>query len=1150
MNQMNKMFTSLMLDTLRQRVDSATELKKANLAGQQLLAVLKAIPSFKDMARSRLVEKLREHHPGVELDKVFVNRGSFAGNLESRPAGSLLEVHFECLSRNLSPTYVIGSDGVYDRPNTTDSQFNIPGLNIYQVERLLENASRNLFAEQRNSLDQHWVAAATGQIDGGLSSTHKDVLQHSIAKTLMAELSLSVIGGRLEPRHGERVADILLSGSGGSLYHVVINKVGEFPVRLLSGFVVDMSYLGDPELSLNNDHYNCVLYTPDRGFEFFLSSNDVHVTLCNRLSVSGSSITYPGLQESAFQYCVGSHIKSQKDAVSKLLGKRDYDSVGLFDSLERIQQLDTLRSGWLQRFEALQSDIGRTEWPNWLKAASSSVQERYSEFEYSMVKYNDEFQHTHAPYFSLRAYAHRRVADWSKSALGIEVDADAIRVRTRYELKVAGKTIRQEDNRTLTELVSIGLHDAGYASQIFLEGAEASGLTADKLENWLQTVDIRKDFVETRSDTPPLDYREAFSNKLISKLNFDLWSAHYSGQFGKADFDLVNRAIAGDFSVFIKGVKFDRATQPLRDILVFQGGRSDHGPQLVYLKNTEGRHGFLRFDNFVAFANELKLWMSNDSAYATSLLNADDMPSIGKRLRQAEGLASYRDYIIAGSVELHRSAHEPLAGAMQVDYRWSLATINCIAPLNYRAALKSQRQQHTRLNTDLKALYTVEARETGFPSYGAFSRDLIKKRVEDVLRSRNSFVKVNPDLIYVEISSKEGLTLSELIVQERAFEPPSSPNWDPRRDYPRFHWSGAHPALDELSIKDIAGWSKTLRPGEKYIEMLKAQFLEKAPLFTFKREVYFKRLQCEMSLALLSQYFDGKLEYSQFSSLESIITSLSTPRHNGGTVYEAPVNTESVYEFRLEASRKVEGVYIFRTVTSRGVEDFIYTPNAPDDLAFRHAKDFVGSIRDRSNTYRDYYIDRVAIVDKKVIDGYFDGLQATVSTLPPPKPLVNTRIKDLRGAYEAHVRRIIADVDEQTTSLGEIIGRLVYDNVKLAATIISLVIPPVGLAVTAVELVKNVYDGLNAHYYGENEAAFTHFRDAVLGLVSLGQAGRGVESVTKLQKTFIELVGDANTVVGLLSTALGQKLGHERLYEILQQVLDEDDISSSRTTVY
>ena len=1147
MNQLNKMFASLMLDTLRQRVDSATELKKASWAGQQLLAMLKAIPSFKDMARNRLIEKLREYHPGIELDKVFVNRGSDTDELESRPAGALLEVHLECLSRNISATYVIGSDDVYDRPNTTDSQFKVPGLDIYQVERLLENARRNIYWEHRNSLDLYWKAAASEQIDGSPSSTHKDVLQKLIAKTLMAELSLSVIGGRLEPAHGERVADILLWDNGASLYQVLINNVGEYPVRLPSGFVVDLSNLGNAELQLNKHHYSYVLYTPDRGFEFFLSSNDLHAELCSRLSISGGGISYPGLQESAFQYCAGSRIKSQKDEVTQLFGKSNYNGAGLFASLENIQHLDTLRSGWLQSFAALQSAIKRTEWPNWLNAASPSVQERYSELEYSMVKYNDDFQQTHAPYFSLRAYARRQVADWSKSALGVEVDADTLRVRTRYELKAAGKTILQEDNRTLSEFVSLGLHDAGYAPQIFLEGAEASGLTADKLEKWLHTVDIRKGFVETRTDNPPLDYREALSNKLISTLNFDLWSAHYSGQFGKADFDLVNRAIAGDSSVLINGVNFVGATQPLTDVLVFQGSQRDQGPQQVYLKNTDGRREFLRFNNFVEFVTQLKIWMSNDSAYAASLLNPNDLPRIGKQLQQAKGLQWDLNNIRVTSVELHRSAHDPLAGAVQVDYRWSLATVNRIAPLNYRAALPSHRQQHARFNTDLKALYTVEARETGFPSYAAFSRDLIKKRVEEVLRSRGSFVEINPDLIYVQISFDEDFTLSDLIVQERAFEPPSSPNWDPLRDYPRFHWSGAHPALDVLSIKDIASWSKTLRPGEKYIELLETQSLETAPLFTFKREVYFKRQLTEMSLALLSQYFDGKLDSEQFRSLERIINRLRIPEVTQD--YEAVVNTESVYGFRLETSRKVEGVYIFRAVTSRGIEDFIYTPNAPDDLAFRSANDFVWSIRDRRNSLREYYINRVAFVNKKVINGYFDELRATVSDIPPLKPEVNTRIKDLRRAYETHVRRVIDDVAAQTTSLGEIIARLIYDTVKLAATIISIVIPPVGLAITAVEVVKNVYDGLNAHYYGEDEAAFTHFRDAMLGLVTLGQAGHGVESVTKLQRTFIELVGDANTVVGLMSTALGQTLGHERLLEIIQQVLDEPGASTSKTTV-
>jgi hypothetical protein len=119
----------------------------------------------------------------------------------------------------------------------------------------------------------------------------------------------------------------------------------------------------------------------------------------------------------------------------------------------------------------------------------------------------------------------------------------------------------------------------------------------------------------------------------------------------------------------------------------------------------------------------------------------------------------------------------------------------------------------------------------------------------------------------------------------------------------------------------------------------------------------------------------------------------------------------------------------------------------------------------------------------------------------------------------------------------------------LAATVISIVIPPVGLAVTAIEVAKNIYDGIKAHYYGDYDATFTHFKDALIGLVGLAKVGQGVESVTKAQKTLIQLAGDANTVVGLMSTALGQKLGHEHLLELVQQVLDEPDTSTSKTTV-
>ncbi|MFJ2713572.1 hypothetical protein ACIOZM_22230 [Pseudomonas sp. NPDC087346] len=1141
---MNNLYTSLMLDTLYKRVESSDELKKARAVGQQLLSVLDSVPAFKAMARERLIKALAEYNAGGLLDKAFINRGDVDIEFGSRPQGSLLDVYVECLSRNISPTYIINVDGVYDRPDTRDTRYKLSGLDLNQVERIIENARQSLDREHRNSLDRYWQAKSQGTP----SFTNRDVLQQAFSRALMAQLSLTVMGKRLELHQGEWIAKTLTSGAGRSLYQVMVKDVAESTVRLPSAFIVDMANLGAPQLDLNNDHHTCVLYTPSRGFEFFLSSNDMNAALCVRLAIPGNALGYPQLQASVFDYCADSHIKHQKDELQRLLSSREHYEAGKLFALENIQRLTALKQHWLTNMEVLLGAVKRGEWPEWLRSAAESVQDRYLQLETSMYKYHEDFQRTHVPCFSLQAYARNVVSAWSESALGRVVDGDTVQVRTSYEMKLGGKTIRQEDTRSLTELVAFGAHDPGYTPKMSLVGNQNSGLTADKIDKWLQTIDVRKDFVETRSAVLPADYRDALSNKLISKLEFDLWVAYHSRKLDSSEFDRVSRAIAGDTSILIATVRFVDAEHTLRDILIFQDGRRGQGPQLVYMRSVKGPNEFLRFNNFDEFSNKLKIWMSDDPAYAASLLHFKDQSNVGKALEHARGLDFDLRQIRATSVELQREANNPLLGAVLADYNWAYATATSIAPLNFRTAYRVQRQQHARLNTELKALYTVEVREAGLPSYEVFARDLIKARIEEVLRSRGSYVDVDPDLVYVQISPTEEWVLSELIVKERAFEPPSSPNWDPQRDYPRFHWSGRQASLDALSIKDIASWSKTLRPGEKYIQLLKSKFQSGDPLYSFKREVHARRQQCEMSLALMSQFAEGQLNAEQFNSLTRIVNELKTPQPV--KIADPVVRSESVYEFKIKNTRRVHGVYLFRAVTSKGVEDFIYTPLAPDQIAFRKAADFVRSIRFRSRSLRHYYIDRVAIVDQKVINDYFDELQATVKDVPAPEPFTNNRIRDLRATFNIYIDRLIGDVDERTTSLAEIIGKLIYENVKLAASVIALVIPPVGLALTALEVAKSIYDGVDAHYYGENDEALSHFADALLGLLTLGQAGKGAESVTRLQKSLIDLVGDADTVIGLLATALGQTLGHERLKEVLLQVLDAEAVDSSKTTVY
>jgi hypothetical protein len=52
-----------------------------------------------------------------------------------------------------------------------------------------------------------------------------------------------------------------------------------------------------------------------------------------------------------------------------------------------------------------------------------------------------------------------------------------------------------------------------------------------------------------------------------------------------------------------------------------------------------------------------------------------------------------------------------------------------------------------------------------------------------------------------------------------------------------------------------------------------------------------------------------------------------------------------------------------------------------------------------------------------------------------------------------------------------------------------------------------------------------------------------------VQKGLIHLMGEAKSVVSLAAKVTGQKLGHERLLEIVQQVLDEENASRSKTSL-
>jgi hypothetical protein len=150
------------------------------------------------------------------------------------------------------------------------------------------------------------------------------------------------------------------------------------------------------------------------------------------------------------------------------------------------------------------------------------------------------------------------------------------------------------------------------------------------------------------------------------------------------------------------------------------------------------------------------------------------------------------------------------------------------------------------------------------------------------------------------------------------------------------------------------------------------------------------------------------------------------------------------------------------------------------------------------------------------------------------------------------ILRVISDVDAQTTSLAEIITGLTYNAVILAAQIVSLVIPPLGLVVSAIQITKNILDGAQAYHDGDDRKAIGHFKDALIDLATLGYGKYkelGRQAITTTQKTLIDFAKDAKKLADLVSEATGQKVPHEIFLEIVQDVLSERGEEASQTLV-
>ncbi|KAI2690749.1 hypothetical protein [Pseudomonas sp. TNT3] len=184
-----------------------------------------------------------------------------------------------------------------------------------------------------------------------------------------------------------------------------------------------------------------------------------------------------------------------------------------------------------------------------------------------------------------------------------------------------------------------------------------------------------------------------------------------------------------------------------------------------------------------------------------------------------------------------------------------------------------------------------------------------------------------------------------------------------------------------------------------------------------------------------------------------------------------------------------------------------------------------------------YYTDRAKYTRQKVVNEYINSVQRG-SAVVLPSLQIDSRVSDFSRCYADKINQIINGVDAKTTSLMEIVGKIVYDTAVAAVAIVSIPFAPIGLGLSAVVMTKAVIDGVEAYQESNYEQLFSSYLDCMLELTTMRIGHLGF---SLLQKAIARQLGNVNTCMGAISACTGKTMDLAVATELMKQALAEPD---------
>ncbi|MFJ5284350.1 dermonecrotic toxin domain-containing protein [Pseudomonas sp. NPDC088429] len=785
----------------------------------------------------------------------------------------------------------------------------------------------------------------------------------------------------------------------------------------------------------------------------------------------------------------------------------------------------------------------------WLGNAEGDKQLEFAQLEQQLVASRLHLERQLEHLTDLQSYARFVIADSIRLDFGTVLNPDQITVRSQYVFKEGPHTIQQDNSRSLTEFALYGLHDKSSRARLECvgEGVPAQ-MNQQWLENSMDTSDLRADYgASLRKTYEKSTVIEAMAAFVKQQLLLSAFSARLQGHLNQTNLERVRRAVEGEAGLVVSCLKLELPgtnNRPLKDLVVIGSEQPGQGGWLLYAPGAPIDREWRELPDLRSLSLEIGSWTATEKGcdYLAWQSHAMDRQALSSHLNKVLQLPSLWRGVEVGPTSYRGS--EVMLNLVYNQRAWIVAQEESVTPYAYRSATAVQRQLFARVNTELQALQAVSVRQGGFVSYEQFCFDLIKRLVEEHLSEKGVYVSINPDQIRIEISEDQQLTLTQLIVGEVSFY--ADRVGEPK--YPRFIVTGGHPPLDALDIRNISSWSKRLRPGEQYIDMLRTVQLNPQHVTgAFNRRLYLAILKRKMYIAVMQAFFSGQLSAQALPELLDVVADVDS-EHPPKAVMEdiSQIGYSALCNLHIKRA-KVVGVFVFRIQLGSHVEEYLFAPDAPDGRELWPFSEFVDAVKSRG--YGRYFYEKVEEKYQTKVKDYLDQLELRSNFTEAPALERYARIENFQACYSELIYKVISDVDEKTQSMAEIIFGLIFDGVVTAVTALSFVFPPVGVALSVVLFTKEAVSGLDALVQGDRAKALKHFVEAIAEMASLGKAGAGKRAASKMQSSFVSLIGDVYKIESFYRQATGHPSLPDLAKDAIQEILDSPQALTSKTTI-